>query len=210
MAKYLLDIIKTRRSVRKFSDEQVAREDIEAILECARFAPSASNSQPWRFLVTEDSELIEETARVLESKIEEIAGRMKSSGAQRNFRNYAQYFTFYRTAPVIIAFYWKPTDTLLTRLLGRYAPEYGEVAGREWGAVSVAAAVENVLLAAHSLGYGATWLTAPLFAREEIERLLDADESWQLMGFIALGHPDGKLSVELPERKGLDEIVVWK
>lgn len=210
MARDYMDIIKTRRSVRKFRDERVSREDIEAILECARFAPSASNSQPWRFLVTEDSELIEETARVLESKIDEIAGRMKSSGAQRNFRNYAQYFTFYRTAPVIIAFYWESTDTLLTRLLDRYAPEYGEVAGREWGAVSVAAAVENVLLAAHSLGYGATWLTAPLFAREEIERLLDADGSWELMGFIALGHPDGELAEELPERKGLDEIVVWR
>ncbi|MCP4230945.1 MAG: nitroreductase family protein [bacterium] len=210
MAKDFLDIIKTRRSVRKFNDEPVSRKDIEAILDCARFAPSASNSQPWRFLVTKDGELIEETARVLEDKINEIAGRMKSAGAQRNFRNYAQYFTFYRVAPVIIAFYWAPTDTLLTRLLDRYAPEYGEVAGREWGAVSVAAAVQNVLLAAHSLGYGATWLTAPLFAREEMERLLGADESWELMGFVALGHPDGELSVKLPERKGLDEITDWE
>ncbi len=210
MAKDFVEVIKTRRSVRSFSGEPVAKEDIEAILDCARFAPSASNSQPWRFLVTEDSGLIEETAQLLENKIDEIAGRMKSSGAQRNFKNYAQYFTFYRTAPVIIAFYWAPTDTLLTRLLDRYAPEYGEVAGREWGAVSVAAAVENVLLAAHSLGYGATWLTAPLFAREEMEQLLGADESWELMGFIALGHPDKKLQNELPERKELDEIVVWK
>ena len=43
----LMDVIKARRSVRKYQDKPVEREKINACLEAARLAPSACNSQPW-------------------------------------------------------------------------------------------------------------------------------------------------------------------
>ena len=49
----VLKAIQTRRSVRRYTDAPVSREQIEAILEAGRFAPSGKNTQPWRFVVVE-------------------------------------------------------------------------------------------------------------------------------------------------------------
>jgi coenzyme F420-0:L-glutamate ligase/coenzyme F420-1:gamma-L-glutamate ligase len=44
---HLLDLIQARRSIRRFSDRTIAREDLERLLEAARWAPSNHNRQPW-------------------------------------------------------------------------------------------------------------------------------------------------------------------
>ena len=51
---YLLNIIKNRRTVRKFKFTHVPEEHIIKILDAARFAPTAGNQQPWKFLVIRD------------------------------------------------------------------------------------------------------------------------------------------------------------
>ena len=58
------DLVKGRRSVRGFSDEPVSPEDIETILEAARWAPSAGNRQPWHFYVARDQAIKEELVDV--------------------------------------------------------------------------------------------------------------------------------------------------
>ena len=50
----ILQFIKSRRSIRKFIDKPVGHDDITKILEAARWAPSAGNCQPWRFIVVTD------------------------------------------------------------------------------------------------------------------------------------------------------------
>ena len=57
-----LEAIKTRRSVRSFSNKPVEREIIERILDCARLAPSANNTQPWEFVVVTDQAIRESIA----------------------------------------------------------------------------------------------------------------------------------------------------
>ncbi len=59
----MLDLIKTRRSVREFKDKPVEEAHIESILEAARWAPSAGNVQPWHFIVVKDSEVRSALAR---------------------------------------------------------------------------------------------------------------------------------------------------
>lgn len=54
-----IDVIKSRRSVRKFSDQEIENEKIEQILECARLAPSWANKQCWSFVIVKDKEKIE-------------------------------------------------------------------------------------------------------------------------------------------------------
>jgi nitroreductase len=54
-----LDIIRTRRSIRKFIDKPVSDEDIESILRAAMASPSAGNLQPWQFLVIKDREILD-------------------------------------------------------------------------------------------------------------------------------------------------------
>ena len=53
----IIDIIKSRRSIRKFTSEPVSEELVETILEAGRWAPSGLNNQPWRFAVIRDAGL---------------------------------------------------------------------------------------------------------------------------------------------------------
>jgi nitroreductase len=69
----LMEIIKNRRSVRRFSTQPVAREDLDLILEAARWAPSAGNSQPWEFVVITQPH----TIRTLKMVMPGVMGNMK-------------------------------------------------------------------------------------------------------------------------------------
>lgn len=58
-----LDLVKKRQSVRKYLNKMVEKEKIERCLEAARLAPSASNSQPWEFIIVDDPKLKEAVAK---------------------------------------------------------------------------------------------------------------------------------------------------
>ncbi len=60
----LLDFIKERRSIRAFQDKQIPKKEVEMILEAGRWAPSASNRQPWEFIVIKNREILKKIARV--------------------------------------------------------------------------------------------------------------------------------------------------
>jgi len=64
----ILQAILKRRSVRRFTNEPVTREQIETILEAGRFAPSGKNSQPWQFIVVESDERRAELAKLVPQK----------------------------------------------------------------------------------------------------------------------------------------------
>ena len=59
----ILDFLKGRRSIRKFQDKPVTDEHIEMILEAGRWAPSASNRQPWEFLVVKNQEILKKISK---------------------------------------------------------------------------------------------------------------------------------------------------
>lgn len=75
----LLEFIKHRRSIRSFQDKQIQDNEIEKILEAGRWAPSASNKQPWQFIVIKDRDFIIKVAKI------------------------ASYGKFIKEAPVLIA-----------------------------------------------------------------------------------------------------------
>lgn len=60
----VLECIKTRRSIRKFKSKEVPDELVKEILECARWAPSAQNSQCWEFIVVKNKETIKKLAEI--------------------------------------------------------------------------------------------------------------------------------------------------
>ena len=59
----LMDVIRKRRSVRKYKSDPVPDEDIQYVLEAARLAPSWANNQCWKFVVVKDEEVKEELAK---------------------------------------------------------------------------------------------------------------------------------------------------
>ncbi|MDO8727943.1 MAG: nitroreductase family protein [Candidatus Methanoperedens sp.] len=65
----VLDVIKTRRSIRKFDGTKITEEFMQQILEAGRWAPSGANAQPWRFIVVTEKEKIKSIAECCYYKI---------------------------------------------------------------------------------------------------------------------------------------------
>src|SRR3954468_22062316 len=70
------DAIRSRRNVRQYTDEPIARPDLERILEAGRRAPSSMNWQPWNFVVVTDRDQLVELAKVWQG-----AGHVPGSAA---------------------------------------------------------------------------------------------------------------------------------
>jgi nitroreductase len=202
--------IKSRRSVRVMSPEPIPAADVEAIVECGLYAPSGSNQQPWHFAVITNRELINKIKDAVAGRVDEIKDRISSASARKSFEGYVQYITFFGNASALICCFVEPYRALLERLLSRYAPELS-VSTRENASVqSVAAAVENMLLAAHALGYAGCWMTGPLIAKEEIEALVKPKGKRELLAVIALGQRDKtRPEPKAPERRPRDDVVSY-
>ncbi|MEW6266859.1 MAG: nitroreductase family protein [Thermodesulfobacteriota bacterium] len=67
MENQVIEAIRQRRSVRRFTEEPVSPEDLTAVLEAGRWAPSGENNQPWRFVIVEGREKKEELAALTRS-----------------------------------------------------------------------------------------------------------------------------------------------
>ncbi len=205
-----VELAKGRRSVRTMSPEPIPREHLDAIVDCGLFAPSGSNQQPWHFAIVTDRELINKIKYAATEKVELIKERISSASAQKSFDGYIQYITFFGNSSALIFCFVEPYRALLERLLNRYAPEIS-VSTRENASIqSVAAAIENMLLAAEAYGYAACWMTGPLIAKEEIEALVRPEGKWELVAMVALGRRlEGKGPGAVPKRRPRDETVSY-
>ncbi|MFH1259617.1 MAG: nitroreductase family protein [Elusimicrobiota bacterium] len=198
------EVVKRRRSVRDFLPEPVPRVDIEKILEAAILAPSGGNKQNWHFIVVSSEQTKSQMRQIIVDKIQELTKRMKSVKAKKEFSEYSlNYFTFFSKAPVVIAVVKKPYDSTTQRILKLYKleEEYRTTAGLQ----GVAAAIENMLLAAETLGYGSCWMTGPTIAHKELEKFLKIDSADELVALVPLGK--AKTKPPMPQRKKLAEVV---
>ncbi len=189
------ELLRTRRTVRKFTPEALARATVEELIDLAITAPSASNNQPWRFFAVDDGELIHRMSEAVQRSLDLIA--------VDGFERYGDYFVRFREAPTVVAVLYRPL-AILSNLVST-----PEVAAMEQvsGLVSTSLAVQNLLLAAHARGLGASCLTGPLVAAPALKALLDVPEGWQLACLVALGHPAEEPVA--PGRKKLSTVLRW-
>lgn len=183
----LYDLLATRRSVRRFKPEAPPREAIESLLASAVTAPSASNKQPWRFLVVQNRECIDAMAAAVRAAVERIAKAIDPS-FEAAFRAYGDYFTRFENAPLTIV----PLFRALT-VLSNMLPNDDAVIRtmeRDSGLIGTSLAIENLLLAAHAAGLGASGMTGPLIAVDELRQLLRVPPSWEIAVLIPIGYPD--------------------
>lgn len=112
----LLEILKGRRSVRTFTQAPVPDEEIQLLLEAARFAPSNSNRQAWKFLIVKTSDVKKKMATAVNEKALEIRGKLAEPDLIQSFDSYSQYLTFFQHAPVVIVVLYKKSSSFLENL----------------------------------------------------------------------------------------------
>lgn len=202
------EAIQARRSIRKFAADDVTEEQIEQMLEAARLAPSASNRQPWRFLVVRDKEVRKELRRIcMEQRfIEEAPVVIICFGDLDRYsidarKKRRQEFTDFG---------------VLATLSGRFAePEFREYMDslptppREQLLPGIVAnayiAIEHLVLMATALGLGTCWVGG--FDAAEIHRLFGLADNLVPLAVIPVGYPAGELPAQRP-RLGRDEILI--
>jgi nitroreductase len=194
--------------MRRFKQTPVPDEDIKKILDAGRRAPSANNTQPWSFIVVKNRAVLKQMADAARQMVDRMIPYAESEQqAQRLAAYKGTYYTFFENAPVVIAVLMEGYDAGTDRLLAKmgYSPEDIKRLRPLPGLQSVAAAIENMLLAVHALGYGSCWMTGPLVAQEAFERLLGFGKEKSIVALLPVGVPDEKPPT-MP-RKPLEEIM---
>ncbi|MCK5265157.1 MAG: nitroreductase family protein [Candidatus Thorarchaeota archaeon] len=156
------DVIKGRRSIRTYKSDEVKEVLIREIIEAATFAPSAKNSQSWRFTVlTSDSK--NKFTDMYRSELDKSTIDVGSSYGS---------CTMMEEAPVVIVV-WNTNE------LGWTTEVH-----------SVSAAIQNILLKAHSLGLGTCWIGDIFYTYEAI--VDHFKKPWKLLATITVGWSDVK------------------
>ncbi|KJS16038.1 MAG: hypothetical protein VR69_11040 [Peptococcaceae bacterium BRH_c4b] len=176
-------IIKERRSIRKFKPDPISKEVIERIIEVGMWAPSAMNTQPWEFYVF-TGEARDQIVKILSKSLQGITPRLKELFKEKMQKFTLGFFQNMGGAPVIVL--------ALTHRLPVIQYQEGAIQ-------SCAAAVQNLLLAAHMEGLGACWMTGPLWVEDEVLTHLGRQEDARLVAAIPIGYPDQ--SPPVPPRK---------
>jgi nitroreductase len=204
----LFDSIQGRKSIRRFKQTPVPDEDITKILDAGRLAPSANNTQPWSFMVLKNRIMLKQMADAARQMIDRMLPYAENEQQVKRLAAYkGNYYTFFENAPVVIAVLMEDYDTGTDRLLAKmgYSPENIRRLRPLPGIQSVAAAVENMLLAIHALGYGSCWMTGPLVAQETFEKLLGFGKEKSIAALLPVGVPDENPPAR--PRKPLEDIM---
>ena len=184
--------IRARRTVREFLPSRVPREHVLQILDAARFAPTAGNVQPWRFVVLERPAQLDSLRALLKDHWK-IRVSSKEGLDEEEVRRYVatgvaaidQVFT----APVYVLVF---VDTSVY-------PDYALYDG--------CLAVENLMLAARALGYGTGFFTT-YFPEDVIKSFVHAPAQLRFVCATPIGVP--KEWPPTPPKKELAECVVFE
>ena len=207
----LEQLVKGRRSVRKWKKGDVPDELIKKAIELGTWAPNGGNYQGWHFIVIKKEEIIVKMADAVQSISDRVAGWPEAKEWQGDVDRYRRNASFFRNAPVVVAAFTGEYQSVMDKvLLTRESsdPEAKQVLTFRRSAPtaiqSVAAAVATMLLALHQMGLGAVWLGAPLMAKREIEMILNIPANLSLICLVAVGYAD-----ESPQkdRKPVDQVL---
>jgi nitroreductase len=186
----LYKAIKERRSCRNFLPDPIDDAVIEKILDAAIWAPSPLNMQPWEFLVVTNAQL--------KKRIFEEADRCRVWALETTGWKWLSGYdmSFLESAPVMVAVVGDPKKSGVDMF-----QEEGGVGYQH----ACAAAVQNLLLAAHAEGLGGLWFT--FYDKKKLRGILDIDPEKTPVALVCLGRP-GAEPVDMP-RKAVEKKVSY-
>jgi len=194
----ILEIIKSRRSVREYLPRQVSNKVLFRILEAARWAPSAHNAQPWRFVTIRDAALKRKLAEAMANRWDKDMRKDNVPPEEREKLVKTSIERFTRAPIIIVA-------CLTMEDMDKYPDKRRQKIEYVMAVQSFAAAIENMLLAAHAEGLSSCWFSAPLFCPDTVRKILNISNHVDPQALITIGYPIEKPNP--PPRKPLEKIV---
>ena len=171
-----LELVKRRQSVREYLDSPVEREKIEHCLEAARLAPSACNSQPWKFIVVDEPELRQAIAR-------------QTFGKVLSFNHFSMH------APVLV---------LVIRERMKAIAQFGAaVKNRPFSLIDVGIAAEHFCLQAAEEGLGTCMLG--WFESKPVGKIIGIPKNKRVELIITVGYPKSA-KIRDKKRKSIDKM----
>ncbi|MBY6277185.1 nitroreductase family protein [Symbiobacterium thermophilum] len=208
----LYDLVRTRRSIRRYRPDDVPDEMLRRAIEVATWAPSGGNYQPWRFTVVKNRELIGQIADAVEARSRLMASWPEADRYREQADRWIRTSAFFRDAPACIAVQVGGYQSVADRLLAARGPQDPAAAEmmewRRFGSSriqTIGGVIMLLLLALHQQGLGACWMAGPLQAKAEIEKLLNVPEGWEFVALIPVGFPAEER--EGAPRRPLDEVM---
>ena len=185
----VLEAIRTRRNVREFTGKPVTVDDLKTIIEAATWAPNHRHTEPWRFIVlAKDGELRKQVAQIVHDWTYD---NIKNPNQKRRIDSSEAAKREILDAPAFMYVY------------AREGPNE-EVTRENYAAT--ACAVQNLLLAAHSIGIGVGWSTGkPCLA--DVRSTIGAEPDWQTVGALYIGYPSEKPEAK---RAPVDDVTTWR
>ena len=184
-----LDLVRKRRSIRRFKPDPIPDESIEKILEAGRWAMSGANGQPWEFIIVKDHEMknrmadayIEvrkESYWIEQTRVEDIRHpQLLSPPSSPELKG----------APVLIVVCGDKRTYQATVLSTNFMDGEGGPGGTY--IKNLANATHNMCLAAAALGLGAQWKSVNGVWEQALKRLLDVPDIIEIHTIVALGFP---------------------
>lgn len=174
------ELVKIRQSVRKYLAKAVEPEKLEIILESARLAPSASNSQPWKIIVVNEKELLRKTALA-------------------TFDSIVSFNKFLLEAPVILVIVIEKPKFI--------TQAWATIKKREFPLIDIGIIAEHICLQAADLGLGSCMIG--WFNEKKIKKLLNIPFRKRIGLLISLGYPPEDYKLREKIRKSKAEIISY-
>jgi coenzyme F420-0:L-glutamate ligase/coenzyme F420-1:gamma-L-glutamate ligase len=193
-----IELVKSRRSIRKYRSIGISRDVVNSILDLARWAPSAHNAQPWRCIIIDDEDV---KARLAIEMGRAWMSDMLKDGVQKDKAEEivrVESWERITKSPIIIIVCLTMED------MHKYPDRRRRRAEYLMGVQSIAAYIQTLLLSAHYYGLGACWVCAPLFCPSVVKKVLGLPRNIEPQAMITIGYADEKPAP--PPRKELNEI----
>lgn len=195
----VIENIKKRRSIRQYTDKKIPKKLVEEIISAGRFAPSAHNTQPWRFVVIKDSRKIKELSDyikkwfkrrlILKPIISLFSKKLLKTLESAEKRLFIDQDLFFYGAPLLVLVCAKPN---------------------RWAEKDCSCAAQNMMLAARSLGIGSCWVGYADYVIGKSKRLqkeLKIPSGTKIQANLVFGYPKRFPDAVVPRKK--EKVVEW-